>query len=133
MGFRFSDLFHWLWPPIVQQKLDEFVEYWNTHKVRTQEGKKMPSGATPLHIFTCPETYGGGRYSQPVPLEATEALRNNLEVTREEAFRWVSPEFAAAAEEVYTEIGLPALTLDSGWGVFVRMAAILERMYDVHE
>jgi hypothetical protein len=90
----------------------------------------MPSGATPQHIFTCPEAYGGERYSQPIPSEATLALRNNLEISREEAFRWVSDEFAAAAAEIYAEIGSPSLSLDSGWDVFVTMAPLLARMYE---
>ncbi|KAJ7936774.1 hypothetical protein B0H13DRAFT_1544804, partial [Mycena leptocephala] len=25
------DLFHWMWPKIIQRSLDDFVEYWNNH------------------------------------------------------------------------------------------------------
>jgi hypothetical protein len=31
------------------------------------------------------------------------------------------------------EIGSPSLSLDSGWDVFVAMAALLERMYDEYQ
>ena len=118
---------------IVRTQLDVFVLYWNSHRVQYQDSKKMPSGATPQHIFTCPEAYGGERYSQPVPSEATTILRNNLEISREAALRWVSDEFAAAANEVYVEIGSPSLSLDSRWDVFAMMAPLLEHMYDEHE
>lgn len=90
----------------------------------------MPSGATPQHIFTCPEAYGGERYSVPVPREVIQALRENLDVSQEEAFHWVSDEFMAAAEEVFFEIGSPTLSLDSGWDTFVKMDTALTRMYD---
>ncbi|KAJ7262349.1 hypothetical protein C8J57DRAFT_1231724 [Mycena rebaudengoi] len=32
----YIDLFNWLWPKIVQLSLDDFVEYWNNHKIQTQ-------------------------------------------------------------------------------------------------
>lgn len=121
-----SDLFHWLWPQIVQIQLDKFVHYWNSHKVRYQGDKKMPSGATPNHIFTCPHLYGGERLGQRVPREATKALRESLEVPREEALRWVSSDFAEAAERVYKELGSPEKTLAAGWSIFADMTRKLE-------
>lgn len=30
------------------------MTYWNTHKIRKQKNKSMPSGATPTDIFTSP-------------------------------------------------------------------------------
>lgn len=29
-----SDLFHWIFPPLVQKELDEFAFWWNEHQVR---------------------------------------------------------------------------------------------------
>ncbi|KAJ7280737.1 hypothetical protein C8J57DRAFT_1003812, partial [Mycena rebaudengoi] len=43
----YIDLFNWLWPKIVQLSLDDFVEYWNNHKIQTQRNKLLPSGFSP--------------------------------------------------------------------------------------
>ncbi|KAF7975358.1 hypothetical protein HWV62_9675 [Athelia sp. TMB] len=48
-------LFNWLWPPIIQAELDEFSEYWNTHRIWKQKNKNMPSGAAPRDVYTSPE------------------------------------------------------------------------------
>ncbi|KAJ7474599.1 hypothetical protein B0H11DRAFT_1918309 [Mycena galericulata] len=52
------DLFNWLWPKIVQLSLDEFVEYWNKYKIRTQRNKLLPSGFSPNYICDFPENFG---------------------------------------------------------------------------
>ncbi|KAJ7862450.1 hypothetical protein B0H14DRAFT_3134239 [Mycena olivaceomarginata] len=41
------DLFNWLWPKIIQFTLDNFLDYWNNHKIRTQRNKLLPSGFSP--------------------------------------------------------------------------------------
>ncbi len=71
----------------------------------------MPSGTTPTDIYELPQEYGYEDMKIPVNIEVVEALRSQLSVTREEVFRFVSPEFQAAAEEVYAEIGKPELEL----------------------
>ncbi|KAJ7853167.1 hypothetical protein B0H14DRAFT_2213070, partial [Mycena olivaceomarginata] len=52
------NLFNWLWPKIVQLCLDDFVDHWNTHKIRTQRGKLLPSGVSPNYICDFPERFG---------------------------------------------------------------------------
>ncbi|KAJ7465857.1 hypothetical protein B0H11DRAFT_1733608 [Mycena galericulata] len=52
------DLFNWLWPKIIQRSLDEFVDYWNNHKIRTQRNKLLPSGFSPNYICDFPEKFG---------------------------------------------------------------------------
>ncbi|KAF8525667.1 hypothetical protein JB92DRAFT_2621172, partial [Gautieria morchelliformis] len=37
-------LFNWLWLPICQAILNDFLAYWNSYRVRTQHNKLMPSG-----------------------------------------------------------------------------------------
>lgn len=126
--FILSKLFHWLWPPIVQTELDSFKEYWNTHYVRNQPNKNMPSGGTPRDFSTRPEAYNGQRLSVPVDYNIVEELRAQLPVSREEAFRWVDDEFAAQADEVYANIGSPPLSLRSGWQIFSQMSPMLEEV-----
>jgi hypothetical protein len=89
----------------------------------------MPSGATPMDIFTCPELYSLQRLSVPVPQAAIDALRAQKEFTREEAFRWVDDEFRVAAEQVYAEMGSPALSCSNRWRIFNDMVPRLASMY----
>ncbi|KAJ7269124.1 hypothetical protein C8J57DRAFT_1066839, partial [Mycena rebaudengoi] len=37
-------LFHWLWFRIVQNAVNQFMRYWNTHKTRKQSSKYLASG-----------------------------------------------------------------------------------------
>jgi len=118
-------LFNWLWPPIVQKGLDGFTEYWNHHKVRSQKTKALPSGTTPINAYTSPELYGGIRCGTAVLQEDVERLRDELPVTREEAFRWVSDEFADVAQHAYVQLESPTLSALSAWELFQQMEAIL--------
>ncbi|KAF8586755.1 hypothetical protein K439DRAFT_1340008 [Ramaria rubella] len=101
-------LFNWLWPPIVQSIYDDFFDYWMKHHVQNQNQKLMPSGVSPKELYMSPEDYGGRPMGIPITNpEVIPALRETLSCTREEAFHWVSDEFAAAAENAYIEIGSP--------------------------
>ncbi|KAJ6521852.1 hypothetical protein B0H19DRAFT_1086346 [Mycena capillaripes] len=51
------DLFHWLWSRIVQNAVNQFVRYWNTHKTRKQSNKYLPSGVAPEEVFQHPENF----------------------------------------------------------------------------
>ncbi|KAF9069297.1 hypothetical protein BDP27DRAFT_1363426 [Rhodocollybia butyracea] len=53
-----SDLFHWIWPKIIQQAVDSFIHYWNDHKTRKQVNSNLPSGVAPNVIFDFPANYG---------------------------------------------------------------------------
>ncbi|KAF9490762.1 hypothetical protein BDN71DRAFT_1345120, partial [Pleurotus eryngii] len=48
-------LFNWLWPPLLQAQLDEFVEYWNNHRISMQKKKFLPSGTSPRQMWIAPE------------------------------------------------------------------------------
>ncbi|EPQ56805.1 hypothetical protein GLOTRDRAFT_104539 [Gloeophyllum trabeum ATCC 11539] len=123
------NLFNWIFPGLIQKKLDEFVAYWNSHRIRNQKNKLMPSGATPTDMFTRPEAYGGQRLSIPVPLDATTRLCASLSHSREDALRWVEDEFEEAAEAVYAQINSPILTLQTAWVIFQQMSPILTEMF----
>lgn len=123
-------MFQWLWPQIVQLEFDNFTQYWNCHRVRGQRKKLLPSGATPLDVYASPESYGYDDLSIQVDTDVVNSLRKQLDVTREDAFRFVDHEFKAAADEVYSEIGSPVLVLDQGWTIFSSMRGHLHAMYD---
>ncbi|KAJ7315803.1 hypothetical protein DFH08DRAFT_715290, partial [Mycena albidolilacea] len=115
------DLFNWVWPKIIQASLDNFVEYWNNHKIRTQHNKLLPSGFSPNFICDFPERFGLTHFGVPVSTDLVEALRENIPKTREECYRWVSDEFDMKALEIYNHIGAPKFILTDGWTIYCQM------------
>ncbi|KAJ7260158.1 hypothetical protein C8J57DRAFT_1637757 [Mycena rebaudengoi] len=115
------DLFNWLWPKIVQLSLDDFVEYWNNHKIRTQRNKLLPSGFSPNYICDFPERFGLTHFGEPAPQHFVDALRKNIPKSREECYRWVSNDFESKAWEIYYIIGAPKFILTEGWTIFCQM------------
>ncbi|KAI0312081.1 hypothetical protein OF83DRAFT_691512 [Amylostereum chailletii] len=122
-------LFYCIWPTAVQAELDKFVFFWNSHKIRPQAEKKMPSGTTPRDIFTSPQTYGMERAGIPVPREAIQAMRDTFPLTREEAYQWVEPEFSDLVLEAWDEIGAPELTMFNGWDIFQHLEPVVRARY----
>ncbi|KAJ7695249.1 hypothetical protein B0H14DRAFT_2418856, partial [Mycena olivaceomarginata] len=44
-------LFNWIFPPLVQEELNEFCVYWNQHKIYSQQMRNMPSGHVPADVL----------------------------------------------------------------------------------
>lgn len=84
---------------------------------------------SPQIVLDFPERYGLTDLGTKVDLEAVQTLRNGLQISREEAYRWVSDEFNTLATEVYQRIGCPELECSNGWATFNQMVAILD-MYE---
>ncbi|KAJ7447515.1 hypothetical protein B0H11DRAFT_1744791, partial [Mycena galericulata] len=127
--FVHRDLFRWLWPKIVQIGLDEFVDYFNNKKTRKQRNQILPSGVAPNVVFDMPGDYGLQNLAIPITQEAIDELRDLIETSRQEAFRWVSDEFDVLATEVYQSVGSPKLEALSGWAVFNVMAPLIRTQY----
>ncbi|KAF7301184.1 hypothetical protein MIND_00682900 [Mycena indigotica] len=124
-------LFNWIFPSLVQAELDDFRSYWNSHKIRYQADKIMPSGHVPSDAAEHPQLFGGINCFIKVPVATVEDLRAALsdEVgPREQHLRWVSPEFEQFAQTVYESLGRPDLTLASSWDVFSQMSLEIERL-----
>ncbi|KAJ7504880.1 hypothetical protein B0H11DRAFT_1627105, partial [Mycena galericulata] len=72
-------LFYWIFAPVIQAELDDFVQWWNNHRVRHQHEKIMPSGHVPSHAMDYPELFGGLDCRIKIPPEAITDLREQLE------------------------------------------------------
>ncbi|KAJ6477985.1 hypothetical protein DFH09DRAFT_1253423 [Mycena vulgaris] len=118
-------LFNWLWPPIIQGELDHFTEMWNSHVIRRQRNKLMPSGVSPNELYSHPEHYGGRCFAIPVPKDAIDALRGSIKLTRKAALTWVPEEFDTIAAQVYEMLGSPECSPDTAWTLFSEMASVL--------
>ncbi|KAJ7878138.1 hypothetical protein B0H14DRAFT_2567403 [Mycena olivaceomarginata] len=53
---------------IVQNAINQFVRYWNTHKTRKESKKYLPSGVAPEEVFQHPENFGLRHAGIPVDL-----------------------------------------------------------------
>ncbi|KAJ7831414.1 hypothetical protein B0H14DRAFT_3143196 [Mycena olivaceomarginata] len=115
------DLFNWLWPKIIQFTLDNFLDYWNNHKIRTQRNKLLPSGFSPNYICDFPETFGLTRFGVAALQPLIDALLQNIPKTLKECYRWVPDEFDAKASEVYAQIDEPKFVLTNGWTIFCQI------------
>ncbi|KAJ7731684.1 hypothetical protein DFH07DRAFT_968678 [Mycena maculata] len=113
--------------PVIQAELDDFVQWWNNHRVRHQHEKIMPSGHVPSHAMDYPELFGGLDCRIKIPPEAIADLREQLETEEGpksdfQAWPGLTEEFNLCASEVYVAIGEPGIKLANTWDVFVQMA-----------
>ncbi|KAJ6618980.1 hypothetical protein B0H10DRAFT_1913207 [Mycena sp. CBHHK59/15] len=120
-------LFYWIFAPVIQAELDDFVQWWNNHRVRHQHEKIMPSGHVPSHAMDYPELFGGLDCRIKIPPEAIADLREQLETEAGpksdfQAWPGLTEEFNLRASEVYVAIGEPGIKLANAWDVFVQMA-----------
>lgn len=120
-----------MFPPLVKAQLDEFREYWNTHLVTKQEGKLMLSAHIPKLLMEHPAQGSGIDCLVPVPSSATQTLWDFVTENvgpREDFFWWVDDDFWVVADEIYTELGSPKLTLENSWYIFGLMVPQLEQL-----
>ncbi|KAJ7196537.1 hypothetical protein GGX14DRAFT_376004 [Mycena pura] len=118
-------LFNWIWPPIVQGELDHFTERWNSHVIRRQRNKLMPSGVSANELYAHPEYYGGRCFAIPVPQAAVDTFRASIRTSREAALNWVPAEFDLLAGQVYKLLGSPICSAESAWDLFSKMASVM--------
>ncbi|KAG8982316.1 hypothetical protein FRB90_006878 [Tulasnella sp. 427] len=135
--FNPSDPLHvkvgrWIWPPLIQERLDIFQEYWNTHRISPQAKKKLPSGKSPRQLLIVPTS---GRpdakdCSIRVNPESVQRFRDALggEDGRKEAFDFIDDEFRALADGAYVALDLPPISLSNVWEIFVMVVAHLRAL-----
>lgn len=131
LHLSYSDIFNWLWPPLAQERLDEFREYWNNHKLSKQKKKTLPTGTSPRHMWLAPKSVRATarNCSVQVNMESVHRLRDEMggHEAREEAMQFVSEEFAAEADNALGQLGFPPITLSSAWDVFLAVDDILSQ------
>ncbi|KDQ11750.1 hypothetical protein BOTBODRAFT_176943 [Botryobasidium botryosum FD-172 SS1] len=120
---RHYKLTQWLWPKLIQQELDELKEKFNSHRVRRDHKKVLPSGVSPNEAYLLPHLYGGVRCLQPVDHAVIKELMEA--VGGESLVQFVTPEYAAAAEEVFEHLGVENLSLQNVWSVFEAMLPLM--------
>ncbi|KAJ7134510.1 hypothetical protein C8R44DRAFT_427223, partial [Mycena epipterygia] len=122
--------FYWIWVPFIQGRLDIFRDYWNNHRLSKSKDKKNPSSSSPKNMFLNPQS--GRVDARDCSIRVSPELVSELREAyggaeaRDEAYRFVSRIFQAAADGAYLGIGCPEITLDSIWSIFKDIVTILE-------
>jgi hypothetical protein len=124
-----SQVFYWVFVPLVQAELNGFQEWWNQHRVRTQHEKNMPSGHVPSNTFANPGAWGGIDCGIKVPREKIQALRSHLEQeggSRSSHLDFVSVDFSALATLAHSTFHLPSINWQNSWHVFGQLVDAIQ-------
>lgn len=121
MIFRTSQLKNWIWFPLVQRELDEFVDRQNAHRIRKQADVALPTGGRPDQFYQNPAQYGGEECLIPVDMDEIDRLLAESDDGISK-MSYVDADFEPLAEEAYKAIGSPCITVESAWPVFQKMA-----------
>ncbi|KAK7026162.1 hypothetical protein R3P38DRAFT_2947356 [Favolaschia claudopus] len=122
--------FYWIWVPFIQWRLDLFREYWNNHRLQDLKAKINGSGMSPKNLFLNPQA--GRVDARDCSIKVRPGLVHELREAyggmeaREKTYRFVSPNFQAAADEAYVFLGCPDINLDSIWGIFTDVVKYLD-------
>ncbi len=125
-----SDLFNWLFPPLVQQRLDIFSEYWNNHRISRQKKKILPSGCSPMQALIAPSSVRASAKECWIRVRSSKVAELRDEIggieARNDLLRWVDPYFNTLANTAHSDIGAPAITLKNVWEIFETLAQELD-------
>ncbi|KAJ7917910.1 hypothetical protein B0H13DRAFT_1869943 [Mycena leptocephala] len=98
-------------------------------------GKLNASGSSPYNMFNNPTDFVATARDCSIRVNPESVYRLHQayggEEARDNAFRFVSKEFAAEADGVYVDLGCPKITLPTAWAVFESVVAELQRRIDV--
>ncbi|KAF9530863.1 hypothetical protein CPB83DRAFT_919742 [Crepidotus variabilis] len=113
------ELGQWLWSRLLQQELDQFVEFRNGARMRKDAQKAGPSGMSRNEAFSLYKTWGGRDCLLPVDCTPIKELKEEL--GGETLLQFVSDEYALRAESVLDNLGVAQVTMQNVWDVFQDM------------
>ncbi|KAF8479906.1 hypothetical protein JB92DRAFT_2800660 [Gautieria morchelliformis] len=106
------DAFNWLWPPLVQDRLDRFRDYWNSHHIPYQKGKPNASRTSPRNTLLVPTSVSTTARDCSIHVcpELVDHLREAYggDEGHEAAFWFVSCEFQAEADNTWLALRRPS-------------------------
>ncbi|KIJ41027.1 hypothetical protein M422DRAFT_172686 [Sphaerobolus stellatus SS14] len=118
------DLATWLWSTLIQEKLDELKEEFNTHKICYDSKKVLPSGVSPNVAMALYEDWPHVEYClQPVDVNLIRKLKELI--GGKDLVRFVSEGFATHCEGIFENLGFSEITFQNVWNVFSQMLPLL--------
>ncbi|KAF5379743.1 hypothetical protein D9615_005816 [Tricholomella constricta] len=112
-----KEMSNWIWFPLIQRELDDFVDTQNNHRIRRQQEKNLPSGGTPNDFYRHPDRYGGQSCLIDIDINVLDQLLDEA-VEGRRLMQYVDEEFEEIANTAYIAVGRPKITLHSAWDVF---------------
>ncbi|KAG8979807.1 hypothetical protein FRB90_007903, partial [Tulasnella sp. 427] len=129
-GFIHTDPNHsllscWVWSTVVRASLEIERQKLNSHRVRKVEGKQMPSGGSPNQFMADPLRYNAVQESCLHLVDCAVVEQMMAELGGEALLRFVEPSFDQHCQEVYSQIGSPALEPMRAWDIFFQMLPLV--------
>lgn len=112
-------LCQWLWSTFIQVELHKFKEFRNGTRMRKDKNKAGPSGDSRNNLYLMPERWGGKDCLQKVDVNIIRELKEAI--GGESLIQFVTPEYAAMAEEIYEALHVSEITVDNVWYIFEEM------------
>ena len=120
----FSELCQYLWPKLLCQELDKFVEFRNGVRMRQDNKKAGPSGCSRNEVFSLHKKYGLTDCLLQIPdMSITHKLKE--EMGGDQLLEFVSPDFAARCDAAYESLAISELTFENVWEVFQAMLPLV--------
>ncbi|KAI6021641.1 hypothetical protein BKA83DRAFT_4055186 [Pisolithus microcarpus] len=116
-----SMVFHWVFIPWLQVKLNNYQDRINNSRKRRDKRKVLPHGIPEL-IYTCPGDYGALDFKAT----AIEQVQQLYIVPNHAVFDLVPPSLNVYMEACYLQLGHPSVTHASTWTIY---RAILDMMW----
>ncbi|KAG1750783.1 hypothetical protein EDB19DRAFT_1893324 [Suillus lakei] len=123
MDPRQYDLVQWLWPRLIQQELDKLKHCLNTHTIRYDHDKILPSGVSPNIAMSLHEDYDAENCLQPVDHDVIKNLME--EIGGEDLICFVGSEYSVATQSIFDNLGFTVLTFENVWQVFAAMLPLI--------
>ncbi|KAG9087306.1 hypothetical protein FRC07_012855 [Ceratobasidium sp. 392] len=122
-------VFRFIFMPLVQQELDQFVERYNTSAKRANTKTSLPAGR-PKYIYLYPEQYGGEDLKQIlVPPEAVDHVRGLYAPLDHPVFKLMPPQFQYHASNFYQQVGGGLIVRENAWWHYWAILDLFRRMY----
>ncbi|KAG1871660.1 hypothetical protein F4604DRAFT_1881097 [Suillus subluteus] len=123
MDLRQYDLVQWLWPKLIQQKLNQLQEQFNNHHVHKDSSKKLPSGISPNVAFALHDEYQAENCLQEVDCEVVRQLMESI--GGEDLIRFVSVKYENHAQTIFMNLGFKELSFHNVWNIFSAMLPLI--------
>ncbi|KAG2032503.1 hypothetical protein BDR03DRAFT_985638 [Suillus americanus] len=123
MDPRQYDLVQWLWLQLIQQELDKLKHRLNTHTVRFDRNKILPSGVSSNIAMALHKDYGAEDCLQLVDRDVVKNLM--VEIGGEDLVRFVDVEYSAHAQLIFDNLGFKDLTFQNVWPIFSAMLPLM--------
>lgn len=106
----------WIWVPLCENYIAEFVNTYNNHQVRRQPNKQGPSHASHLYTYSFPEQFGGEDQLVRGDMNLIDQIMENHQ--GKAAMEFFPAWFDVVASHVFVLVGQPERSFKTAWDVF---------------